>query len=176
MGFNGNFSTFHIQGAAIVDPLHILKRFRYRLLKTTLHNGFSVQDPIVNFSCYIKELNIPTVVFDDSGFTKMNDALPLHLFTLNNLFSFYENSDIPMLAYNLIPTLTVSIFQDNSLSINIRCYLLKVIYYFMTFYSMKLLTENNILKEKRTKNNCNVRLFTKALTIILSIVVFSFLI
>lgn len=58
------------------DPLHLMKRGRYRLLSHEIVPLFKY-DYILNISL-IKELtNLPEIIFDDSSVTKMHDFLPL---------------------------------------------------------------------------------------------------
>ena len=66
------------------DPLHILKRGRYRLLSHNLVQLFKYEDQIS--IQLIKELtNLPDAIFDNSQMTKMHDFLPIRLFTIETL-------------------------------------------------------------------------------------------
>jgi hypothetical protein len=46
----------------VVDPLHILKRFRSRLLNCVVQNGFSAVAPIANVSWCRQELGLASAV------------------------------------------------------------------------------------------------------------------
>lgn len=88
----------------ICDPLHVLKRARYRLLKTNekmmLMSNFDVNNPLVVDPSVIQQIiNVPPVVFQDNLLTKMHDSLPLELFSFASFYSLYNNSYIPGVVY-----------------------------------------------------------------------------
>jgi hypothetical protein len=148
--------------ASIIDPLHLLKRFRYRLLNCDVRNGFSSDSPLVNWSAYKGKLNVPKVVFRNRLFTKMNDDLPLHLFTLKNLFIYHDFGDLAMLAYSLVPTLLASTFNDEQMSTLDRRYFLEVVYWYMLLYDKVTSQSKDPLRETKRNGDSNVRLFTNA--------------
>jgi hypothetical protein len=79
----------------ICDPLHLLKRVRYRLTKPTpMVIGFSEDSLELNLSA-LKELlglNLPEVIFCDAQITKMHDSLPIVLFRFQHLLSILDAS------------------------------------------------------------------------------------
>jgi hypothetical protein len=68
----------------ICDPLHLLKRIRYRLLEVL---DFSSEQEHLRFCLsVIQKANILSpVVFDNSRASKMHDSLPLEMFSLKTL-------------------------------------------------------------------------------------------
>lgn len=66
------------------DPLHILKRARYRLLSHKIVQFRYGEEPI-NITKFKEILNLPSVVFDNSRITKMQDSYPIRLFDLQSL-------------------------------------------------------------------------------------------
>lgn len=98
------------------DLLHLIKCFRYRLccgcglcpsLFTDLNNFISKD----NFAT----VGIPPWLLDDSKYLKMDDGLPLRLFTFENVEKCVLNERID-LAYALIPcTLLVTAIMDDKI-------------------------------------------------------------
>jgi hypothetical protein len=160
--FNG-WSKLQHPTACVVDPLHVLKRFRYRLLNSHVRNGFDITSPVANLSEYKGRLNVPSIVFSNQGFTKMNDDLPLRLFTLSNLFVLHDAGDLAMLAYSLMPTLLILAFHGISASIADRRYLLEIIYYYTAFYEKVKTSARNPLPERKSAEKFDVTLFSNSL-------------
>lgn len=75
-----NFSEiFH--RSVISDPLHLLKRARYRLLSSRVHSTFeNMSESLVSLDLLKKQLNLPSVVFSDEKYTKMHDSLATQMF------------------------------------------------------------------------------------------------
>jgi hypothetical protein len=86
------------------DPLHLLKRVRYRMLKgTAMVLGFHDSAPRLDLEA-IKELLkdlLPPVVFSDDQLTKMHDSLPIQLFRFNVLWRIFEAHLMPWFVYML---------------------------------------------------------------------------
>jgi hypothetical protein len=87
---------------AISDVLHLLKRARYRMLKSP--------SMVVGISAETKELNLPelkrlligdlpAVVLCDEPITKMHDSLPMVLFRFETLVKLQENHILGWMAY-----------------------------------------------------------------------------
>lgn len=71
------------------DPLHIIKRARYRSLSHILYQ-INRTSPSINISNLESMLNLPSVVFSNSKITKMQDSYPIKLFDLETFFSLHQ--------------------------------------------------------------------------------------
>jgi hypothetical protein len=60
-----------IPDRVIVDPLHVLKWFRYRLLNCQSRNGFDPDSPLANVSQCADELVVPSAMLSNQPLTKM---------------------------------------------------------------------------------------------------------
>jgi hypothetical protein len=89
---------------AISDVMHMLKRARYRMLKTPpMAIGLNISDPTLELPA-LKMLFLgvlPPVVFCDDPITKMHDSLPMLLFRFETLIKVYEAGQLGWLAYFL---------------------------------------------------------------------------
>ena len=75
--FTGHFDIKDIEfPLQIPDLLHVLKRFRYRLIGKVLVVGPFPQHQILELSKLKQLLELPSAVFDTSRFSKMHDSLP----------------------------------------------------------------------------------------------------
>lgn len=146
-----------------VDPLHILKRYRYRLLKKTIHQLFSIDSPIVDIQKWKQYMDLPSVVFLNNKWTKMNDDLPLKLFTIKSLHHLIEDKDYASLSYLIIPTLLNTALSNENLNVNDRIYILKAAFTFLLLYQDTVKTLIKPLKEKSSKEYPDVRLFDNQL-------------
>ena len=69
-----NFS--HLAQLNIIsDPLHLLKRARYRLISSKVHSGFYNDSQIIDINNLQALFNYPSVVFSNSTITKMHDII-----------------------------------------------------------------------------------------------------
>jgi hypothetical protein len=75
------FERQMILPVVISDPLHLLKRIRYRLLSADFRIGVNGHERDFAISAIQIMAQIPQVIFDNSRMTKMHDSLPLHLFS-----------------------------------------------------------------------------------------------
>ena len=118
----------------ICDPLHMLKRARYRMLKN-IPMAISIQANPTIFSHQIVEeyLKIPSIVFNDSPITKMHDILPLTLFSIDNLFTLY-NSDLTALVYFTPWTMLIEAFTNEKINLGNRIAMLDVSFFIMFIY------------------------------------------
>jgi hypothetical protein len=82
----------------ICDPLHLLKRIRYRLV--ALLQLICPEEHFEFFLCVIHEAHIlAPVVFNNSRESKMHDSLPLELFSLKTLACILNN---PIIAETMM--------------------------------------------------------------------------
>ena len=92
----------------ICDPLHMLKRARYRLLKrcppTTslfISNRYILKQHLKSI------LNLNEIIINDNNMTKMHDNLPILLFCPENLLILLKNQEYDYAAYFLPWTLLI---------------------------------------------------------------------
>lgn len=72
------------------DYMHLIKRFRYRLLSNRIHMNF-MSYYFIDINEIRKVLvNVPEIVFWDISITKMHDSLPIKLFCLHNFLIFFN--------------------------------------------------------------------------------------
>jgi hypothetical protein len=81
------FTSFSGFPLIISDPLHILKRFRYRFLAADFQIGFGPDENIFSIKAVKEIVSLPPIVFDNSKITKMHDSLALSLFSPDSLSS-----------------------------------------------------------------------------------------
>jgi hypothetical protein len=75
------FETQMMLSVVMSDPLHLLKRIRYRLLSADFRINVNGDERDFAISAIQTIAQIPQVVFNNSRMTKMHDSLPLHLFS-----------------------------------------------------------------------------------------------
>ena len=88
-----------------VDPLHILKRWRYRIFKGVLMQFFTEDKNFVNIQKWKEIFDIQSNVLMDKHFLKMNDDLPLKLFHPRIISMLYNVNDKSTLSYFIVPSL-----------------------------------------------------------------------
>ena len=121
----------------ICDPLHLLKRMRYRLLKGKIFtSGFSPTGDTFDssaFQYYNPFRGLPDVVLRDGDVYKMHDSLPLMLFTPQILLQAVQLSSV--LAAFLLPGVLLNLaIAHPDLTRDERIQLLCVGYYYMLQY------------------------------------------
>ena len=121
-----------IEPLFVSDPLHILKRARYRLLSHDLVLMSKNEDHI-NITVLKEILNLPSVVFDNSRLTKMQDMYPLRLFDVDKMNLLYSLGYIKEVAY-FIPFTLLKTALSESISVDTRVDLLEIIAYYLDFY------------------------------------------
>lgn len=129
------------------DPLHLIKRGRYRFLSHDLVL-MNDDDEQINISNVQELSNLPSIVFDNSKITKMHDTLPLKLFDLS-VFQILEYSELyTECAYFFPFTMIIESLTSETLSINERVDLLEITIYFCKFYKMIIEKVKNHSKQK----------------------------
>lgn len=150
-----------ITGRSIVsDPLHLLKRGRYRLLSCRVHAGFeNTTDSLISVDALSEQLHLPSVVFSDEKFTKMHDKLATRLFSLETLVSLMERRNITSLTYFLPLCLLTVALEESNLMVEERILFLEIgLYYMLAVYGMSLNTRVQ-LREFKVRTQTDVRLF-----------------
>ena len=142
------------------DPLHLLKRARYRLLNSRVHRGFeNLTETVVSVEALRDGLDLPSIVFCNERFTKMHDKLATRLFSLDTLVALFEHRNLTALSYFLpLCFLTVSLEEVN-LKVEERILFLEIsLYYMLAFYGMSVHSQGP-LREFKSKNKIDVRTF-----------------
>ena len=152
-----NFSEIRAK-YVISDPLHLLKRGRYRLISSNVHSGFFAESPIINLSQIQDILNLPSIVFSPLGITKMHDDLAIDLFSFHSL-NILINQNIAFLTYFLpLCLMNIALSEKDLVTIE-RINFLEVAFYFCFILKQETQTEHKLLLQKKTKYNNYVRLF-----------------
>jgi hypothetical protein len=137
------------QNCIFFDPLHLLKRDRYRIIKdfpSTL--SFTVSIPISVSN--LQQLDIPLYLLDNSAARKMEDALPLKLFSFKTLRKAFEKEDSNLIIA-LLPSVSLKECIFNSkLSLEARIEFLNLGFaiVFVYYLNIKWFRENQKRKEE----------------------------
>lgn len=136
----------------INDPLHVLKRGRYKIVSRKL-SMLQKNSPNVTIDSSIKEiLNLPSEVFLDSRFTKMHDDLPLKLFDLKVFKLLEELENYPLCSYFIPYTLLILSLSNDSLSMDDRVDFIEIISYYMDFYMKMTEKVENLSPQKSNQS------------------------
>ena len=152
----------------ISDPLHMLKRARYRLLKgVPLAIGFNRNSPIIDIYKIREELNLLPILINDSKITKMHDILPISLFSINNTLMLYEKHNFSAILYFLPWSLFIEAMSNNNVNLSERISLFEITFFLMFIY-YKFLKKTKLdtgLKQRKMKNIVALTLFDEKLCI-----------
>lgn len=119
------------------DPLHILKRVRYRLLKNdNIAVGFTNDDPVIDLELIKEQLChlLPAVVFSNEGYTKMHDSLPGQLFSAESLKILCLKNNKEAVAYFIPWTLILMALNNYSLEDYQAYDLMEIAFFYLYFY------------------------------------------
>ena len=148
----------------ISDPLHILKRARYRLLGSVVHLGITNSSEIVDVNVLRELLSLPSMTFSNQPFTKMHDDLAVSLFSLSSLVELYEKKK-EYVAYFLPFCLLNAAISEKALTQEERINLLEVSLYYMMGYIEEVAVSPTKLQDRKSPGSPDVRLFTTNLAI-----------
>lgn len=165
---NSTFKLIHKSKTmrVVTDGLHLLKRLRYRLFKCRVHAGFNIQNPFIEIESLMRTLkHLPSVVFNNEKITKMNDHLPLMMFSLESFVILLENQNYVAASYWLPITAFIISLTNNNLSYEWQKYFLEVSFWFLFHYKKIELIEidsqkGKILKQRKSADDLDVRFFT----------------
>ena len=160
----GNFSEISKELLVVSDPLHILKRARYRLLGSEVHLGLTNSSGIINVSVLREILPLPSKTFSNQPFTKMHDDLATSLFSLSSLVELYSKKP-DYVAYFLPFCLLNAAISEEGLSVEERVNFLELSLYYMLAYVEEVNTSPKKLPDRKTPNSKAVRLFSSNLAI-----------
>ena len=142
------------------DPLHLLKRGRYKALSHDIVQLYRTEEPI-NFTKYKEVLNLPTVVFDNSKLTKMQDSYPLRLFDIANLDLLNDLSAFKEVSYMLPFALLKASLSEKHISIDTRVDFLEIIIWYLQFFKEILEKAPGESKAKLQGKGCVVLFDTR---------------
>lgn len=115
------------------DPLHIIKRARYRSLSHILYQ-INRTSPSINISNLESMLNLPSVVFSNSKITKMQDSYPIKLFDLETFFSLHNLDQFVECSFFLPFTLLQVAINEEKITVDDRFDLLEIIINYLRMY------------------------------------------
>ena len=163
---NVSFSEFTVPGRVMVsDPLHLLKRARYRLLSATVHSGMeNTTDSVISVDKIRQQLDLPSQVFATDKFTKMHDDLATKLFSLDTLASLFQMRNLTALAYFLPLCLLTSALEEEGFQVKEREFLLEIGFYYMLSYNEICSDCYGHLRTTKSKNETDIKLFDIAFT------------
>ena len=164
---NNKFNNFSdINGMPIIsDPLHLLKRARYRILSHNVHSGFTNQSSIINTTQIQEILELPTLVWKNEKYTKMQDDLPIKLFSLENLLKLYDKKQFNEISY-FLPLCFMNIaLSEKELTNEERRNLLEISFYYMMIYYGITTSPIATISERKQGNNIDVKMFPKQFVI-----------
>ena len=96
-----------------------------------------------------KELDLPSVVFSDASYTKMQDDLAVRLFSLKTIAYLFEMRNYSVLSYFLPICLLCVSLEERNLQVNDKISLLELGFYYMLAYNNMLMELKSQLPQKR---------------------------
>ena len=161
---------------AVSDPLHLLKRGRYRLLSSNVHAGFEkTNDSLISVQRIRNNTDLPSLVFSPEKFAKMNDELATQMFSLRTFAKLFEVRDYSALVYFTPLCLLTAALEEEDLTVEQRIFFLEVGFYYMLAYFGMSKDGRGQLKQTKTKKEHDVRPFDRTFTIEYCNTVFSVL-
>ena len=151
-----NFSV--LTGLSIVsDPLHLIKRARYRILSSKIHGGFEdTTESVISVDSLRSQLDLPSAVWSNEKYTKMHDDIAVRLFSLETLASLFEKRNLTALTYFLPICLLCASLEEPNLRVEEKCNLLVLgLYYMLAYYAM-LSESPSQLRQKKTRTSIHL--------------------
>lgn len=138
------------------DLLHLVKCFRYRLCSgcSICPSLYSDENNFINRENF-ESVGIPKWILDDAKYLKMDDGLPLKLFTIENVEKCVMSGRID-LAYALIPcTLLITAVMNEEIDRFMRIEMLSIGYAIVFLYLSELEQYSKHKKERLQKTSKN---------------------
>ena len=158
-----NFSD--VTGKLIIsDPLHLLKRARYRLLATNIHIGLTEASEWIDIDVLRSILSLPSKTFSNQKFTKMHDDLAVSLFSMGSLAEIYKGK-VEYAAYFLPFCLLNAALSESGLTVEERINFLEVTFYYMVAYIEELRGAPIKLPDRKSGTRIDVRPFPLSLAV-----------
>jgi hypothetical protein len=126
------------QRLIIVDPLHILKRIRYRCLSGDFCIGVGNDKTEFCINQIRDKLPLPSIVFNNSRITKMHDCLALELFSQASLHTIFQNC-LQQALFAFFPWFLMILgLTGGSFSTKTHCHMFETAFWLLYFYQMIL--------------------------------------
>ena len=138
------------------DLLHLVKCFRYRLISGCgiCPSVYSDENNFISNENF-QTVGIPPWILDNAKYLKMDDGLPLKLFTFENIQKCILK-DRYDLAYSLIPcTLLINSIMNDELDRTARIEMLSIGYSIVFLYLNELEKYSNFKKDRKQKTSKN---------------------
>lgn len=169
-----NFSELSLD-LVISDPLHLLKRARYRLVSSNVHIGLTKNSKIIDIEKLKEIFQYPNIIYSNLVITKMHDSLATQLFSFYSLKELIESGNSEYLVYFLpLCFLNIAISEKKLYSIE-RINLLEIAFYYSLILKEESNTTGKILPQKKYKNKNDIRLFDDVFLLELTNTLFSYL-
>lgn len=160
-----NFS-FGSEKTVVSDPLHLLKRARYRVIGCNVHSGFeNTSDSLISIDKLRERFNLPSAVFSSEKFTKMHDSLATSLFSLQNLAILFENRDMSALSFFLPMCLLAASLEEEELTVEERLFMLQMGFFYMISYYGCSQEVPGSLGQRKIRGESHIRSFDNAFII-----------
>lgn len=154
------------------DVLHLIKRGRYWLLSHDLV-FMEKSGPCLNALEIQETLNLPSCIFNDARITKMQDSLPLKLFSIENYLLLESKGNYTACAYFLPYTLLIASITTKDIDVDVRVDLLEIVAHYLVMYKEIFdATDESKRGMQQGKKNCvffGNQIISDLLTTILSI-------
>ena len=167
IGQNPMFTNFSQPWGTMMisDPLHVLKRARYRLLGSRVHMGLTEDSHVIDTNTLRSLLSLPSKTFWNHTFTKMHDDLAVSLFSLTSLIDLSEKR-IEYTPYFLPFCLLNAALSEKDLTVEERVNFLEVSFYFVLAYLQEIAASPvKLLPDRKSAKHLDVRLFPLNLAI-----------
>ena len=106
-----NYTSINLT-SVISDPLHILKRIRYRCLRQNVHCGITNGTEEISIDQLKEILKLPSFVFSNEKYTKMHDRPPIQLMNFNSLCKRIRNNSKSLSYFLPFSLLNISISEQ----------------------------------------------------------------
>lgn len=130
----------------ISDPLHLLKRARYRLVSKNIDVGMSGEERPINVSRMKELFDLPAKTWSNSLYTKMHDDLAVRMFSLENFVRLVEARLTNEVAYFMPNVLLNTALREADLQQGERIALLEVGLLYMLCYEAMVQNTKTPLK------------------------------
>lgn len=169
-----NFS--HINETNVIsDPLHLLKRGRYRLVSRKVHAGLTSNSQLINIGVLESVLKLPKITFSSQRITKMHDDLAINLFSFHSLNHLIEAKNYSYLTY-FLPLSLMNIALSEKQLVNIeRINFLEVAFFYCFLLKEETYGNDQLLPQNKNKGNSELRMFDDRFIMELTNTLFSIL-
>ena len=149
------------------DFLHLIKRFRYRLLSNRIHMNFLNETIFIDMKEIQKVLtHLPEIVFCVINLTKMHDSLPIKLFSLHSFLILFDKKMFDAAGYFFPITLSSIAYNFPQIGYYMRHFLFKTCLWFLIYHKQRLDQHDEIkLRQRKYKEEKDVVAYSTDLII-----------